>query len=174
MPKQEKVEAVASIKKLFEDSGSFFITDYQGLNVADMTVLRRNLRENNVRYLVAKNTLLRLAARGAGREGFDEFFRGPTAVAFSADDPSIAAKILHDSYKAKELPRIKVFVVDDHTHQSDEIERLASLPPKPVLLSQLVSAIESPIAQLAGALDGFFRELIGSLDALAEKKKNEG
>ena len=63
MPNVAKVEAVARLKRLFEDSNSLFVTDYQGLNVGDVTLLRKNLRENNVKYLVAKNTLLRLAAR---------------------------------------------------------------------------------------------------------------
>lgn len=171
MPKPEKVEAVASIKKLFEESNSFFITDYQGLNVADITVLRRNLRESNIRYLVAKNTLLRLAARDAGKDGLDKYFEGPTAVAFAEDDPTVAAKILHDSYKDKELPRVKVFVVDDHTHQPEDVKRLADLPPKPILLSQLVAVVESPLTQLVGVFDGVFRELIGTIDALTEKNK---
>ena len=94
MLRQEKVESVAGLKQLFEDAGAFFITDYQGLNVADMTVLRKNLRENNVKFLVAKNTLFRLAAKDAGVEGVDEHFNGPTAIAFAMDDPSMAAKIL--------------------------------------------------------------------------------
>ena len=173
MPNPEKMEAVAEMKELFEQSGSFFITDYKGLNVADMTVLRKNLRENSIRYLIAKNTLLKLAAKDAGQEGLDEHFIGPTAVAFASDDPSVAAKILHDSYKDKELPRIKAFVVDNQMHPAEEIRRLAELPPRPILLSQLVAAVEAPLTQLIGALDAVFRDLVGSVDALAEKKKSE-
>jgi len=173
MPNQEKMEAIAEMKELFEQSGSFFITDYKGLNVADMTVLRKKLRENSLRYLIAKNTLLKLAAKGAGQDGLDEHFVGPTAVAFVSDDPSVAAKILHDSYKDKELPRIKAFVVDNQMHPAEEIKRLADLPPRPILLSQLVAAIEAPLTQLIGALDAVFRDLVGTVDALAEKKKSE-
>lgn len=173
MLKPEKTNAVAKMKDLFEGADSFFITDYQGLNVADITILRKNLRENGVRYLVAKNTLLKLAAKDAGRENLDDHFIGPTAVAFASNDPSVAAKILHDSYKDKELPRIKVFVVDGHMHQPEDIKRLAELPPRPVLLSQLVAAIESPLTQLVGSLDGVFRDLVGSLNALAEQRKAE-
>ena len=173
MPKPEKIEAVAEMKGLFESAGSFFVTDYQGLNVADMTNLRKNLRENNIKYLIAKNTLLKLAAKEAGVASIDEHFVGPTAVAFTSDDPASAAKILNDSFKAKELPRMKVFVVEDQVFEGAEIARLADLPSREILLSQLVAAVESPLTSIVGSLDGFFRELVGAVDALAEKRKSE-
>ncbi|MEW5797039.1 MAG: 50S ribosomal protein L10 [Candidatus Zixiibacteriota bacterium] len=173
MLRQEKADQVAQLKALFEKSGAFFITDYQGLNVPDLTSLRKNLRSNKVTYTVAKNTLFRLAAREAGVTGLDEYFKGPTAVAFAADDPSVAAKILNDSYKEKEMPRFRVFVVEGQIHQPEEIRALADLPPRTVLLSQVVAAVESPLTSLVGSLDGFFRELMGTIDALAEKRKSE-
>ena len=173
MPKPEKIEAVAEMKKLFESAGSFFVTDYKGLNVADMTDLRKNLRENNIKYLIAKNTLLKLAVKDAGIDSLDEHLIGPTAVAFTSDDPALAAKILNDSFKAKELPRMKVFMVDDQVFEGAEIKRLADLPPRDILLSQLVAAVESPLTSIVGSLDGFFRDLVGSVDALAEKRKSD-
>jgi large subunit ribosomal protein L10 len=173
MPRPEKVQAVEEMTKLFEQSSSFFITDYQGLNVADMTVLRKNLRDNKVRYLVAKNTLMRRAAKAAGKDSIEKYLSGPTAIAFAADDPTIVAKILHESYKSTELPRIKVFVVEDQEHEPDDLKRLAELPTREVLLSQLVAAVESPLTSLVGAIDAVMRELVGSIDALAQKKTEE-
>ena len=173
MPNQEKLNAVASARKLFEEAGSFFVTDYQGLNVADMTSLRKSLRESNVRYLIEKNTLFKIAAAEAGVPDVAEHFVGPTAIAFAMADPAVAAKILNDSYKAKELPRTKVFVVDEQVFESSEIGRLADLPSREILLSMVLAAVEAPFSQLVGSLDGFFRELIGSVDALAEKRKSE-
>ena len=174
MLKTHKVDVVAQIKDLFENSGAYFITDYQGLNVGDLTILRKELRESNVKYLVAKNSLFRLAAKDAGVEGLDEYFVGPTAVAFANDDPSVAAKILNESHKKNELPRFKVFMVEGQLHQADEIKALAELPPRDVLLSMVVAAVEAPLTELVGTLDGFFRELVGVVDALEEKKKGEG
>lgn len=173
MPNQEKFQAVAEIKELFENASSLFVTDYQGLNVADMTELRTNLRDKNVKYLIAKNTLLKIAAGEAGVTGIDEHLIGPTAIAFTSDDPAAVAKVLNDSFKARELPRMKVFVVDNEVFEGAEIKRLADLPTKEVLLSQVVAAVESPLTSLVGSLDGFFRELVGSVDALADKKKSE-
>ena len=173
MPRPEKIDAVEKISKLFDESNSFFITDYQGLNVPDMTVLRKKLRESNVRYLVAKNTLYKLAADKSGLKEIGEHFAGPTAVAFTSEEPSLVAKVLYDSYKEKELPRIKVFVVDEQVYEGADIKRLADLPPREVLLSQVVAAVESPLSSLVSSLDAFFTELVGTLDALSEKKKGE-
>ena len=175
MPNPQKINTVAEIKKLFDDASSIFVTDYQGLSVAEITGLRKNLRENQVTYRVAKNTLLRLAANQAGvGDMIDEHLTGPTAVAFTSEDAAIAAKILHDSYKDKELPRMKVFLVDGQVFDGREIKRLAGLPPREILLAQVVAAVEAPISELVGALDGFFRGLVGSIEALVEKKKSEG
>jgi large subunit ribosomal protein L10 len=173
MPRPEKIDAVEKISKLFDESNSFFITDYQGLNVPDMTILRKKLRNSNVRYLVAKNTLYKLAASKSGLKDLDEHFAGPTAVAFSSEEPSVAAKLLYESYKEKELPRIKVFVVDEQVYQGVDIKRLAELPPREVLLSQVVAAVEAPLSNLVSTLDAFFTELVRTLDALGEKKKGE-
>ncbi|MDZ4722292.1 MAG: 50S ribosomal protein L10 [candidate division Zixibacteria bacterium] len=173
MPTAKKVESVAEMKKMFEDSSSYFITDYQGLNVADITTLRKTLRKSRVNFLVAKNTLFLRAASEAGEPNLEKFFKGPTAIAFSSDDASIAAKILNDFAKDKELPRMKVFVVDDHVHSAADIKRLADLPSREVLLAGVLGAVEAPFSQLVGSIDGFFRELIGSIDALAEKQKGQ-
>ncbi len=174
MPTPKKIQAVAEMKELFENSSSLFVTDYQGLNVSDMTALRTSLREKNVRFLIAKNTLMKIAAQEAGLTGIEDHLIGPTALAFTNDDPAAAAKILNDSFKKKELPRMKVFVVDDEVFEAAQISRLADLPPKEILLSQVVAAVEAPLTSLVGSLDGFFRELVGSIDALADKKNSEG
>ncbi len=175
MPNPQKFDTVAELKGLFDDSDSFFITDYQGLDVADLNVLRRHLRENQVIFRVAKNTLLKLAARQAGvPDAVDEHLNGPTAVVFTSGEASVAARILHDSFKDKQLPRTKMFVVEGKVFDGEDIKRLAELPSRDILLSQLVAAVEAPLSHLVATLEGFYRELIGSIDALADKRKSEG
>ncbi len=173
MPNAQKVESVASIKELFEKNTAFFVTDYHGLNVSDLTALRRNLRKKNVTFLVAKNTLIKVAANQAGVTGLDEHLLGPTAVAFAKDDAPAAAKILHDSFKSIEKPRMKVFVVDNNVFQGKEIKKLADLPSKDVLLSMIASAVEAPMVGVVSAINALFQELLGTVEALAEKKKSE-
>jgi large subunit ribosomal protein L10 len=170
MPKPEKIETVSEIKKYLQECKSVFVTDYSGLNVEDITSLRKNLRENSVKYLVAKNTLLKIAARGTGFEGIIDYLKGQTAIAFGFDDPSVPAKILYDSFKAKERPKIKAFIVDNKFYPGQEVVRLADLPPRDVLLSQIVAAVESPVSSIIGSIDAVFQDLIGTVDALAKSK----
>lgn len=173
MPKAEKIETIAQYKRLLEDSSSVFVTDYQGLNVADLTLLRKKLRENNIKFLVGKNTLFRLAVEEGEKSGIKEYLNGPTAIVFTDDDPATAARILYDSFKDHELPRMKAFWVDNIAYDAGDIKKLADLPTKDQLYSMVAASVEAPIAELIRSLDAVHRELIGSIDALAEKKKSE-
>ncbi|MFH2035608.1 MAG: 50S ribosomal protein L10 [Candidatus Zixiibacteriota bacterium] len=171
MPKPIKLEKVAELKKQLEESKSIFITDYTGLNVADITVLRRKLRNNSVKYFVAKNTLIKIAAKETGYDGILDYLQGQTAIAFAKDDPAIAAKILYDSFKDIEKPVIKAFVLENETFAGTEVKRLAELPSREVLLSQIVSAVEAPLASVIASIDAVFHELIATVDALAISKE---
>jgi large subunit ribosomal protein L10 len=171
MPKPEKIDAVSNIKGHLERAKSVFITDYSGLNVADLTVLRKNLRENSVKYFVAKNTLMKIAAKDAGYENITEYLNGPTALAIAEEDPAVPAKILYDSYKDKEKPVIKAFVMDNQLFTGSEISRLANLPSRDVLLSQLVIAVESPISSLINTVDAVMRELVSTIEAMVALEK---
>lgn len=171
MPKQEKLDSVAELKEIFSEAKSIFVTDYMGLNVADISRLRKNLRDGDVRFVVAKNTLFKIAAREAGVPALDEHFKGPTAVAFAIKDPSMAAKILNASFKEKQLPRVKAFVVDRQVHGAEQVQALADLPSREVLLSSLVSVVESPLTQLVGAIEAVMIDLVRTIDALADKQK---
>ena len=114
-----------------------------------------------------------LAARESGYEDLAQHLNGPTAIAFSNAEPNVPAKILYDAYKEfKEInkPEVKAFYIDKQAFAGTDAERIAKLPPREILLSQLISTIESPIAALVGTLDGIIRELVGTVDALAKKK----
>lgn len=173
MPTTQKIEKVAEMTELFRTSGAFFVTDYLGLNVEDVTNLRKKLRQNGVKFMVAKNTLFKIAAQNAGAPNMDKHLKGPTAIAFVTKDAAVAAKMLDEQQKEKELPRIKAFVVDSHLYGASEIKRLADLPSREVLLSMVVGAVEAPLTSLVGSIDGFFHPLINSINALADKRKNE-
>ncbi len=171
MPKPEKIEAVNKLKQLMDAASSVFVTDYTGLNVEEITKLRKELRDNSIKYLVAKNTLLKIAATDSGLEKLNDFFQGQTGLAFGADDPSVAAKILYNSFKSIEKPVIKAFVLDKEFYPGSEITRLADLPSKEVLYSMVVAAVESPLTSLVASIDGVFQELVATLEALQKTKE---
>lgn len=172
MPKAEKIETIAQYKKMFEDSSSIFVTDFQGLNVENLTDLRKKLRETGVKFVVGKNTLFRLAAKDT-IEGIDQHLFGPTAVVFTEDDPAVAAKILHESFKEHDLPKMKAFWLDGVPFEAADIKRLADLPTKDQLYSMVAAAVEAPLTELVRTLNAFHQNLVGVIDALAEKKKSE-
>lgn len=173
MPNAQKLEEVSRIKELFDGNNAYFVTDYQGLNVTEMTILRKKLREQNIKFIIAKNTLVRVASEQAGVAGIGEHLNGPTAIAFTKDDAAVAAKILHDSFKERELPRMKVFVVEQEVFSGGDIQKLADLPTKDELLGMIASAVEAPVKNVAMLIDAFFQGLLGVIEALAEKKKSE-
>jgi large subunit ribosomal protein L10 len=173
MPTQAKIDVVAGLKERFSSARNIFITDYAGLNVEQITKLRKSLRENGVSYIVAKNTLLRIAAREAGYADLEKYLIGPVAVAFSGAEPNVPAKILFDACKdnkEKNKPEIRAFYIDRQPFAGATAERIAKLPPREILLSQLVAAVEAPLAGLVGTLDSIVRELIGTIDAMAAQK----
>jgi len=171
MATAEKIQLVEDITVEFNKAGSVFIADYAGLRVSDMTVLRKQLREAGVSFRVVKNSLLRRAASGAGLSEISDDFKGPTAVAFGPADPVQTAKIFHEFYGRLEKPTIRRFVFEKRSYRSSDLKEIASLPPKEVILSQLVAAVEGPISGFIGTLDAILRDLVGTVDAIAEQKQ---
>jgi large subunit ribosomal protein L10 len=172
MLKPEKVELVAKLKERMDDSSAMLLSDYAGLTVEQMNKLRKNLRENEVEYLIAKNTLLKLAAESIGGEygSLAKHWKGPTAVAFSNGDPTVPTRLLYEFAKDNEKPVFKAGIVDGVAYDSAQLTRLANLPTKEVLLGMVVGAVTSPLTSLVGTLDGIIREFIGTVDAIAKAK----
>lgn len=172
MLRPEKEELVKKLKERMESSTSVLLSDYAGLTVEQMNKLRRTLRENQVRYQIAKNTLLKLAADsiGGGFDNLADYWKGPTAVAFSSGEPTVPARLLFEFAKENEKPVFKVGLVDGVVYDSAQLETLAKLPSKDVLLGRIVGAVTSPLTSLVGTLDGVMREFVGTVDAIAKAK----
>lgn len=171
MATAEKIKLVEEITGEFQRAGSVFIADYTGLRVSDMTQLRKQLRDAGVEFRVVKNSLLRRAASEAGLGEIDDSFKGQTAVAFGPADPVQTAKIFHEFYGRIEKPSVRKFVFEKRTYGPADLKEIASLPPREIILSQLVAAVEGPIAGFIGTLDAIIREFVGTVDAIAEKKQ---
>lgn len=170
MPKPEKIKSVSELKEQMQGTNSVFVTDYTGLNVQDITRLRKNLRVNSVKYVVAKNTLMKIAAKETGYDGIVDYLYGQTALAFGGAEPATAARILYNSFKDIEKPVIRAFVLDGQFFPGKDITRLAELPSREILLSQIVTSVESPISNIIASIDGVFHELIATVDAVRASK----
>ena len=137
---EEKKAQVASLVEKIKNSPAGVVVDYKGINVADDTALRKELRENGVEYAVVKNTMLKFAAQEVGFDGMFEHLHGTTALAIASDDVVAPAKILANFLDGAVVPVSK-------------IEELAKLPSKEVLIAQTLYSFNYPIMQLAIALN---------------------
>jgi large subunit ribosomal protein L10 len=144
-----KKQIVAEIAEKFRASKSTVIVDYRGLNVAEITELRKRLREAGVEFKVYKNTLTRRALAEVGLEGLNDVFTGPNAIAFSNEDVVAPAKILSEFAKDHEALEIKAGVIEGNIATIEEINALAKLPSREGLLSMLLSVLQAPIRNFA-------------------------
>lgn len=166
-----KKAEVARLKEAFQSAQTLVVADYRGLTVAEDTELRKAMREAGVQYEVIKNTLASLAVKEAEIEGLDEVFQGPTAVAYSTEDPVSPAKILKDYSKKFNALEIKGGMTEGKAVDLAVIERLASIPSRETLLTQLVFTLNAPITGLARALNEICKQAGGegaSAEAAAE------
>jgi large subunit ribosomal protein L10 len=172
MARADKATAVADIAEQFRASSASLITEYRGLTVANLAELRRSLGESAT-YAVAKNTLIKRAASEAGIEGLDELFVGPTAIAFVTGEAVDAAKAIKTFAKEHKALVIKGGYMDGHTLTVAEVERIADLESREVLLAKLAGAMKGNLAKAAGLFNAPASQMARLLAALHEKKAVE-
>jgi large subunit ribosomal protein L10 len=149
---QEKQEAVAVIAAKIAASSSTVVADYRGLNVAQVTELRKQLREAGIEFQVLKNSLVRRATEGTDFVELNKILTGPTAIAFGNEDAVAPAKILNDFAKKNEALKLKGGVVEGKVVSQEEIKALAELPSREGLLSMLLSVLQAPVRNFALAV----------------------
>ncbi len=166
MSREKKTQIIARLQEALAKCSVGILTDYRGLNTAEMTALRRKLQESGGEYTVVKNTLARLAAERAGKEKLASAFVGPVAVALGYGDITQPAKILADYIRtARTSLSIKGGFLGDRMLASAEVTAIATLPPKEVLLARAIGQLKSPIYALVGCLTAPMRGIIAVLQA---------
>ncbi|WP_240377836.1 50S ribosomal protein L10 [Bacillus piscicola] len=160
---EQKEQVVQEITDKLQNSVSTVVVDYRGLNVAEATELRKQLREAGVDFKVYKNTMVRRATEKTNLTELDEFLVGPTAVATSTEDVVAPAKVLDGFAKKHEALQIKTGVIEGRVASLEEIKELATLPSYDGMVSMLLSVLQAPIRNFALASK-----------AVADKKEEEG
>jgi large subunit ribosomal protein L10 len=173
MARSDKTAAVAEIVDAFRGSSAAVLTEYRGLTVTQLTELRRSMG-SSAKYTVVKNTLTKIAAREAGLTGLDELLTGPTAVAFISGDPVEAAKGLRDFSKANPLLIIKGGVLDGAPISADEINRLADLESREVLLAKLAGAMNGSLVKAVTLLSAPLSKAARLIEALRQQREANG
>jgi large subunit ribosomal protein L10 len=147
--REEKQQTVSAIAEKLRDSVSTVIVDYRGLNVAQVTELRKQLRDSGVEFKVYKNSLARRATQETNLTELDSYLVGPTAIAFSKEDVVAPAKVLAEFAKKNDKLEIKAGIVEGKVVEYSEIKALADLPSREGLLSMLLSVLQAPIRNFA-------------------------
>ena len=172
MPNTKNIQQVEELTEKLGRAKAVYITEYLGLNVEDITALRREFHDNDVEFKVTKNTLLKLAAKNNELDGLDEYLSGSTAVALSYEDPTSPARVIKQFTKDHDLPEVKGIVFDGDVMAGSEFKRIADMPTKDQLLAQLAALLSSPMTKLVWALKSPMTDVGNALSNLKDQKTN--
>ena len=170
MPNKKNISNVKELTDKLSRAKSIYFTDYLGLNVSDVTSLRKKFFESNVEYLVVKNTLLKIASDKNNISLGDELFSGSTAIAISYDEPVIAAKVIKGFLKDHDLPSIKGVLFEGSYLPASEFEKIANLPSKEESLTKIIITLKSPVQSIVNLLNSPMVKLVNVLNGLKEAK----
>lgn len=172
MRKDEKNVVVADLQQRLDGASAFYLTDFTGLSVKQITDFRSRLRKQGVEYVVVKNTLAKRALEALELSDVADFFAGPTGLVIGRNDAVAAAKVLSDfAREHADRPAVKVGVVDRKAFAPEEVKRLADMPPREVLLAQIAGGLQAPMARLAGGMNQLMAGFARAVDQLRQQKE---
>lgn len=169
---QQKKVIVQELSEKIRSAAAIVFVDHRGLTVEQDTAFRNALRKSGVEYSVVKNTLTRFAARENGLGELDEFFNGPTAMAYSTTDIVSPAKVVVEYAKKFEHLEIKTGVLEGKVVSCADINTIAELPSKEVLISKVLCGLNAPISGFVTVLNANLKGLVVALNAIAEQKQS--
>jgi large subunit ribosomal protein L10 len=174
MPTTRKKEIVKDLHGLLSNSQVLVFTDYRGMTVAEISNLRRQLREKGVEYHVTKNTLTTLAANRVGMEGLEQMLDGPTAIAFVGDDIPGGAKVLSDFVKTSKVLTIRGGLAGRTVLNPDQVSDLTKILTREQYIAKMLGSMQSPISSMMNVLNGTIRGFMNVMQARIDQLKEQG
>ena len=171
MNKNEKTDVVSQVKEMINNASAVYLTDYTGINVADISAIRNNFRKEGVTYKVIKNTLFQRAINESGKyDKLADHLTGMTGYAFASDNPVAPAKIIKKYFDETKKLALKACYVEDQYYPSDKLNELATLPSKNELIASILGSIEAPVSGIVGAINSVMRDLVSVIDEISKKE----
>ena len=173
-----KIDEVKKVKERLQNAKSIVLIDYKGINIEEVDELRNRMRNAEVDYFISKNTFIKLALNELGISELDSQLVGPTAIAATTIDEVAPARELAKFRKEimedKDFPNFKLGLVDGKIMEASELEQLAKLPSKEVLISMILQGFNAPVTGFVGVLNGILRKFVYTIDAIAkiQEEKN--
>ena len=171
MSTPRKETEVRQLEERFREAKAAILTDFRGLKVADVTVLRNLLRKSKIEFRVVKNRLAKIAVQNTSLADLDPLLSGPTGVAFGYDDPVASTKILSQFVRSNANLDIKGGIIEGRLYRKEEILAIAELPPRDILLSQVLMSISAPLSGLVRVLQAPIQQFVGTLGAIKAQKE---
>ena len=168
MIKQYKIDGVNQLKDKLAAKKNVIFTNYSGVNVKDLSVLRRKLSSKNADYKVVKNNLFKRALSESGYEGYEEYLKGPIGVAFVDEEIGETAKVLKEFKNENKKFSYSIGILDNTIYNEVEIEKIATLPSKDVVLAQTMSMINGPATGIAIGINQIMSSVARGIQAIAE------
>ena len=173
--RKEKIELTADLADRLSSAEVMYLADFTGLNVKDMTELRRRFREAGSHFVVVKNRLALRALEKLDLPDISDYLRGPTGIVLGQDDPVIPAKTLREFAKENEdRPTVKVGVVAKRLVSAAEVQQLADLPPREELLSSILGSLTAPVTGIVSVLNGLLRDIAYMVEEVGKKNEVAG
>ena len=170
MPTNKKIETVVKLEEALKNSKGIYLTNYTGLNVAQMTELRNQFRKNEIDYRVTKNTLTKIAAKNVDLVDIEDLLNGQIGIAYSYVDPSAPARVIKEFAKDNQDLDVVGIVFEGQRFEGEEFKAIANLPSREDLYSKILSALSQPMTNLASTLNGSMTKLAFTLESLKQTK----
>ncbi len=173
MRKDEKAQVIAELQQALDGANNLIISGYRGLTVKDLKELRRSIAGSGARMQVVKKTLLLRALAGREQVALKDHMEGPVAITFISGDPLPVLKNMSAFAKTHQALAFTGGWIDGRTFNGSQLVEISALPPREELLSKLLASLQAPLAQLVGVLQAVPRDLVLTLQALADKRAGE-